>query len=222
MTNSIKKEYVSAFMVGINQTLIGLPFDTIKVWLQNDQPIRNRPLTHYYKGALPEFTVAIAANCIVFPVHSYTLTYTNNSYVSGALSGLFISPLVYSFRSYKIYQQMSYNVTADLLIRNRGRGYIASLCRESVGFSMYFGTYSYMRKHELPIFLSGACAGLFNWGCSYPFDTIMSRQIAQKITIKDAFRMGNLYKGYGVCLLRSMVVNGCSFFVYETVRKLFE
>jgi hypothetical protein len=222
MTGSIKKEYVSAFMVGVNQTIIGLPFDTVKVWMQNYQPVWGRPFTHYYKGALPEFTVAITANCMVFPIHSYTLPYTNNSFLSGAIAGMSISPLVYSFRVYKIYQQMSYNVSLDLLLRNKGRGYIPALGREMLGFSMYFGMYNYMRDHNLPVFLSGACAGLFNWGTSYPLDTIMSRQIAQNISIVDAFKHGNLYRGYGVCLLRSMIVNGCSFFVYETVRKLFE
>lgn len=222
MTDSVKKEYFSAFMVGVNQTMIGLPFDTIKVWMQNHQPVWRRPLWHYYKGALPEFTVAITANCMVFPIHSYTLPYTSNSFLSGAIAGLSISPIVYAFRSYKIYQQMSYNVTADLLLKNRGRGYLPALGREMVGFSMYFGTYHYIREYDMPVFLSGALAGLFNWGISYPLDTIMSRQIAQDISIKEAIQSGGLYRGYGVCLLRSMIVNGCSFLVYETVRNLFE
>jgi hypothetical protein len=219
---SIHEEYVSAAMVGINQTVIGLPFDSIKVWVQNNKRVWSRPLSNYYRGALPEFCAGVTANCLVFPIHSYTLPYTGNSFISGIIAGAIVSPVVYTFRFCKIYQQMNNKLSINSFITNKGRGYLTSLCRESLGMSMYFGTYHYMRKQELPIFISGAFAGLFNWGSSFPIDTITSRQIAQKISIQDAIRIGTLYRVYNICLLRSMIVNGCSFLVYESVRKLFE
>ena len=52
------KETVSSFLVGINQGLIGIPFDTVKVWMQNDKRVFGRPFTHYYKGFVPELTNA--------------------------------------------------------------------------------------------------------------------------------------------------------------------
>ena len=219
---NLSEEYISAAMVGINQTVIGLPFDSIKVWVQNNQQVWDRPFSNYYRGAIPEFCAGIASNCLVFPVHSYTLPYTNNSFISGAIAGVVVSPFVYTFRTCKIYQQMGYKLSIKTLLNIKGRGYFTAFCRESLGYSMYFGTYSYTRKYDFPVFISGAFAGIFNWGASYPIDTLMSRQIAQNISIRDAICIGNIYKGYSVCLFRSMIVNGCSFLVYESVRKLFE
>ena len=215
------REFAGAAAVGINQTLIGLPFDTTKVWLQNGRSIYGQPVKTFYRGALPELSASMLANGLVFPFHTFSLPYTNNSFISGGLAGACISPLVYSFRSYKIYQQMGYKLSWDLLLRNRGRGLFTAMCRESLGYAMYFGSYSILRDNDIPIFVSGALAGLCNWGTSYPIDTILSRQIAQKTSISGAFHFGSLYKGYGVCLLRSMIVNGCSFLVYETVKSIF-
>ena len=69
-------------MVGINQGLIGIPFDTVKVWMQNNKQVLRRPITHYYRGFLPELTNAIITNSIVFPIHAYSYPYTDNSFLS--------------------------------------------------------------------------------------------------------------------------------------------
>ena len=215
------KEFVSSSMVGITQTLIGLPFDTIKVWIQNNKPVVSRNIKDYYRGARPEFCSAIISNCIVFPSYSYTLDYTNyNSFFSGALAGVFNSFFIYPLRTSKIYKQMGLKLTFNDFIKLRGLGYVSTLLRESVGFSMYFGMYSYARNNDIPIFLSGALAGLFNWAVSYPFDTIGNRQIAQNTSILKAIKMGNIYRGYSVCLLRSMIVNSANFIVYEKMKSI--
>lgn len=210
------KEFISSSMVGVTQTLIGLPFDTVKVWIQNNKPVVSKNIFDYYRGSRPEFCSAIISNCIVFPSYKYTLDYTNhNPFLSGGLAGIFNSFFVYPLRTSKIYKQMGMDLSLNQFLKLRGRGYFSTFFRESVGFSMYFGMYSYARNNDVPIFLSGALAGLFNWGVSYPFDTIGNRQIAQNISILNAVKIGNIYRGYGVCLLRSMVVNACNFLVYE-------
>ena len=63
-------------MVGVTQTLIGLPFDTVKVWIQNNKPVVSKNIFDYYRGSRPEFCSAIISNCIVFPSYKYTLDYT--------------------------------------------------------------------------------------------------------------------------------------------------
>lgn len=215
------KEFISSSMVGITQTLIGLPFDTVKVWIQNNKRVVSKNPLNYYRGVRPEFCSAIISNCIVFPSYKYTLDYTNhNSFLSGALAGVFNSLFVYPLRTSKIYKQMGMNFTFNKFIKLRGIGYLSTFFRESVGFSMYFGMYSYARNNNIPIFLSGALAGLFNWGISYPFDTIGNRQIAQNTSILKAIKMGNIYRGYSVCLLRSMIVNSANFFVYEKITSI--
>ena len=46
-----------------------------------------------------------------------------------------------------------------------------------------------------------------------------SRQIAQDLTIKEAIKIGNLWKGYPVCATRAVIVNAVNFWTYETVKK---
>ena len=38
--------------------------------------------------------------------------------------------------------------------------------------------------------------------------------------IKQAIKIGNLWKGYSVCATRAVLVNACTFSVYEKVKKL--
>ena len=216
------KEFASSFMVGVNQGVIGIPFDTVKVWMQNNQQVFGRPFGQYYRGFGPEFTNAIITNSIAFPIHTYTLPYTNNSFISGGFAGACVSPIVYLFRSFKIFQQVGVPFHINTFINNRGRGYLMTTMRESVGYSMYFGSYSYFKDQGIPTFIAGALAGLCNWGTSFPFDTIMSRQVAQNINIYEAIKMGPLYRGYGVCLIRSICVNSFNFLVYENIKSLFE
>ena len=215
------KESISSLMVGINQSLIGIPFDTTKVWMQNNQQVLGRPLRQYYRGFRPEFINAIITNSITFPIHSYSLTYTNNSFVSGILSGICVSPIVYVFRFNKIFEQVNKPFNIQTFINYKGRGYVPTMLRESIGYSMYFGSYTYLKEQNVPTFIAGGIAGICNWGISFPFDTIMTRQIAQNIDILKATQWGSLYKGYSICLLRSMCVNSFNFLVYEYVKSLF-
>ena len=215
------KETVSSFIVGLNQGIMGVPFDTVKVWMQNDKPVFGRSFTQYYRGFAPELVNAIITNSIIFPIHVYSLPYTQNSFLSGAFAGMCVSPLVYTFRSFKIFQQMSIPFSIRTFLNYRGRGFLMTAMRESVGYSMYFGSYSYFKEQGLPTFVAGGLAGLCNWGTSFPFDTIMSRQVAQNISIKDAIRAGPLYRGYGVCLFRSIFVNSFNFLIYENVKAMF-
>ena len=109
---------------------------------------------YYYRGFLPELTNAIITNSIVFPIHAYSYPYTDNSFLSGAFAGICVSPLVYTFRSFKIFQQVSIPFNIHTFLNYRGRGFIATMMRESVGYSMYFGSYSYFKEQGiLPLLL---------------------------------------------------------------------
>ena len=168
-----------------------------------------------------ELKNAIITNGMVFPIHTYSLSYTNNSFISGAFAGISVSPIVYMFRFNKIFQQVNKPFNIQTFINYKGRGYIPTMLRESVGYSMYFGSYSYLKEQNIPTFIAGGIAGLCNWGASFPFDTIMSRQIAQNINVLKAIQWGSLYRGYGICLIRSVCVNSFNFLVYENIKALF-
>ena len=61
-----------------------------------------------------------------------------------------------------------------------------------------------------------------NWTLTYPIDVIQSRQIAQDVSIKEAIQQGKLWKGYGVCAARAIIVNAAIFSSYEYIKQLLQ
>ena len=59
--------------------------------------------------------------------------------------------------------------------------------------------------------------GHYMWTITYPIDVIMSRQIAQNISITTALQQKNLWKGYKVCIQRAVIVNAINFKIYDTL-----
>ena len=59
--------------------------------------------------------------------------------------------------------------------------------------SVYFGSYHKARDNGYNSFISGGISGLANWTFSYPIDVIMSRQIAQNISISQAYKLREPY-----------------------------
>ena len=73
-------------------------------------------------------------------------------------------------------------------------------------------------KGEMNILLSGGIAGSLSWLLTYPFDVIKTRiQSGECSSIVKSFKMGNLFKGLRICLLRSFIVNSIGFFIYEKI-----
>ena len=97
------------------------------------------------------------------------------------------------------------------------RGFYATAAREILATSVYFGSYNQMREKKTTPLLAGAVAGLANWTTTYPIDTIRTRQIANAISAKQAYKQGNLWKGFGACAARAVIVNGISFAVYDYI-----
>ena len=85
--------------------------------------------------------------------------------------------------------------------------------------SLYFGTYYEMKNKNFHPLISGGMAGLTSWTFTYPLDVIRTRQIAQNISFINAFKLKKLWKGYQICALRAILLNGINFWVYEKVRQ---
>ena len=93
--------------------------------------------------------------------------------------------------------------------------------REIPAIFIYFKTYQECKNNNIPIFLSGSLAGFNSWLFTYPIDTIKTRlQNETCKTIKQAYIKGNLFNGLTICLIRSFIVNGVNFSVYEEIMKL--
>ena len=88
-------EIVSGFFAGLIQIAVGHPFDTTKVLIQNKHKWFGLPLSSYYKGYKLPLINATIINCSIFPIYEYTKQYTNNSFISGYLSGSIIYPFIF-------------------------------------------------------------------------------------------------------------------------------
>jgi hypothetical protein len=197
---------------GVAQTIVGHPLDTIKVLVQNGHPWKMKTTSMYYRGASFPFVSSILFNATVFPVYERTISITNSSYISGILSGMVVSPIMYVFDVGKIKLQTNQPLSASDFYRTKG--FPITLCRESLAMTIYFSTYHWFRKQTHPL-VAGGLAGLFNWTVTYPLDIIRSRQIAQNITFYEALQQGTLWRGYVPCALRAILVNASCFYVYE-------
>ena len=113
------------------------------------------------------------------------------------------------------------NVTnINTIFTNKGR--IPTFGREMTAMSVYFTSYNYAKDQGLNSLVAGGLAGLSNWTLTYPLEVIKNRQMAQNISIKDAIKIGNIWKGYPICATRAVIVNSINFWTYETVKGLLD
>jgi len=212
------KDIIAGAAVGVSQVGIGHPFDTAKVLIQNKRHWKGLPISCYYKGWKFPLVSATLFNCTVFPIYERTIRYTNNSFASGIIAGTIVSPLVYLFDIGKIKLQTSQQLRLNHFWSTPGK--LATLNRETIAMSIYFGTYFNLKNKNYNPLLAGALAGLSTWTVTYPLDVIKNRQLVQKISMMDAIKQKNLWKGFLLCAVRACIVNAVSFWVYETVKNL--
>ncbi len=211
-------DIISAFGVGISETIIGHPFNTAKVLIQNNKKWYGLPLKQYYRGVRYPLMSGTFFNMMVFPIKERTYKYTNSYFLSGIIGGLIVSPPMFFVDTFTIKRQTNQNVGLSMF--KGAKGFQMTMSREMVALSLYFGIYHWMRDDlKYNSLIAGGAAGLSNWTVSYPLDVIRSRQIAQRITIKEAIKMGNFWKGFPIAATRSVVVNSISFTVFENLKK---
>ena len=209
-------DFISGAFVGVVQTLVGHPFDTAKVLLQNKTQLKGLSFFDFYRGWKFPLVSGTFFNFTVFPIYERTFNYTNNSILSAAISGVVVTPIVYVFDIGKIKEQTFQPLKIEHFTKNRG--FYSTLTREIIAMPLYFSSYHYFKDYGLDPFFAGGLAGLFNWTGTYPIDVIRSRQIAQNISVKDAINQKKLWKGYSVCALRSVIVNSVTFKTYEIMK----
>ncbi|KAF2101045.1 mitochondrial carrier [Rhizodiscina lignyota] len=141
------------------------------------------------------------------------------------------------------YQQQGTFRTARALIRNRGLaglycGFYYHLLRDSIGTGVYFMTYESCKQllanargnsptSPQAVVVAGGLCGLVSWACIYPIDS--AKSIYQRncltshpgdtITPKIQFFNPRMYRGLGVSMGRSCVVNAIFFSAFEAIKK---
>jgi len=213
-------EFIYGGISGMCQNIVGFPLDTIKVLKQNNMNYIHKNPFRYYNGFTYSVTNQIINNSLSFSSLHYFNFYLKNYYVSGFLTGILVSPVVFAFDVGKIKNQVSNNkfhlINLQDILYTKGK--TVTLFRESLALSIYFGTYYELRKNNINIITSGGLAGVLNWLITYPLDIIKTRQMTFQISFKEAFYQKKLFRGLNVCLIRAFLVNSIGFYSYELAK----
>jgi solute carrier family 25 carnitine/acylcarnitine transporter 20/29 len=220
-------EICAGLASGIAQTIIGHPFDTIKTLRQNkiSTSVRNISVIQSFNGVGVSLIQCPPSVFISFVMNDYFYKYSNNSILSGMLSGLLCSIMLCPTQYIKVRQQTEKIQNKNITITNSLKYVLHSyktlhsvLLREIPAMGIYFSTYKYLKDKDIPIFIAGASTGILTWTITYPLDTIKSRlQSGACTTLNQSYRQGKLYYGLNYCLMRALVVNGVTFTTYEHV-----
>ena len=218
----------------ISSIVIGHPFDTYKVLLQNSKgrdkynilknifntKSKNNIISLYRGVSIP---ILISIPLYSFGIFFYSETFKNTPKIKykefyvGGLTGFvyswFMSPVelikinvqAYNLSPYKVFQNNKKNML---------KGIIPTMIRDVPAYSIYFGSY-YNLKNFIPNFLAGGLSGVFMWLITYPLDNIKTQvQLNRKnghysITksIKELHINKNFYRGMFPILIKSFCIN---------------
>ena len=115
---------------------------------------------------------------------------------------------------YNSYQQKQFKLYNGLFL---------TLARDSIGFSIYFGSYNYLQSKKNNSLLNGGIVGMLSWIYSYPFDTIKTIQQTHDLSFKQAYqtiKFKQLIKGIHIVIIRSFLVNAGIFYSFENIKNI--
>ena len=213
-------DYIAGTISGFAQTMVGYPLDTLKVLLQSNKNVNYKKTfnKNIYRGVQYPFVFNGLLQSIVFGTNKqiYNNVY-QNYYISGFLSGIIGTFITTPIELYKIRHQnnLSRKGISPFL------GFRSTLIRESLAYSIYFGSYYKLQEKINNSLLSGGISGMLCWLGTYNIDVIKTRiQSNQCKTIMQGYKMGGLWKGIVPCLARSFIVNAVGFWSYEKMLEI--
>lgn len=222
----------TGIVLGMIQTILGHPFDTLKTGIQlhncKTYPllqhiIKNEGVVGLYKGSLMPFTFSVINNCYLFNGFEYLVSKSYSNQISGFILGFVSSFFMSPIEMLKCHIQSSKKHVTYIQILNQLRnqkislykGFYYTLLRETIGCTSYFYLFFLLEKNFTGYTaLNGGLTGSISWILTYPIDTIKTRyQVDGIISYK------NLYKGFSLMLARSFIVNSAIFYYYQNCVK---
>jgi solute carrier family 25 carnitine/acylcarnitine transporter 20/29 len=203
--------FIAGNISGLAQVIMGHPLDTYKVWLQSGNKVSYK-VFHLYRGLKYPLYTSCLSNSIIFGVNYNLGSYIENQWITGFLTGIATTFICCPMEVYKIRRQKNISLPT---CRQLGSGFWATLSRETLSCSIYFGSFNYLKKKTDNIFLAGGIAGVLCWLPTYPLDTLKTKiQSGEYNSYYLAFRSNGLLNGLGVCCLRGFLVNSIGFWSY--------
>jgi|TARA_Y100000816_G_scaffold291908_1_gene284928 solute carrier family 25 carnitine/acylcarnitine transporter 20/29 len=231
--------FISSFIAGSFQTLMGHPLDTVKTRIQLNnknglylitQLIKNEGIMSLYKGASLPLLGGCVQNAVLFSTEHHILNICNNNhYYSGFISGFCSSFIMcpvelikckFQSNTNKLYFK---NIYDSFKIKHMSfyNGLFMTIVRDSFGFSIYFGSYNYLQYYNNNPLINGGIAGIFSWIYSYPFDVIKTIQQTNDLKFLDVYntiKPKQYIKGIHTVLIRSFLVNAGIFYLFENIK----
>lgn len=213
-------DFRNGAIIGMTQTLIGYPLDTIKTMKQHNQIIKiNRSnILRLYQGVKYPLCMSIGFNSGVFGLYSIFLkkglSHESSGFLAGGIMGILSNPFEY----YKVNSQVGNNFN----YKHIWKGGNYTFWRESIAHSFYFSCYNYLTENKgFYPFLSGGISGCLSWTITYPIDTIKTiKQSNINLNVWDIMKMVKkgeikIWNGFFTCQIRAFIVNGISFVMYD-------
>ena len=147
---------------------------------------------------------------------------TNNkhldSYFKGCLSGMFGISLSHPIDTIKTAKQSGFKIKYSFL--NLYKGIIPPLIGVGLEKALVFGTYQYLRKHQVNVPISGAISGFVATFIVTPYERLkILKQTSQNSTtfINPQF----LYKGFSATFTREVPGFAIYFSTYHTLKEYY-
>lgn len=205
----------AGFGSGIAQSLIGHPFDTLKVYKQNSFSKKIKFLNLFRGISYPLLTNSLICS-INFSSYEYAKKNVNSNLLAGGFSGIVTGFFINPVEIERIKRQLFVNKNISY---KTGLG--TCIFREVISYSLYFSTYHNLKENNFSILNAGGIAGTLSWAISYPIDVIKTRIQSQKYnSISKCIKKGNLFSGILICLLRAYPVNAVGLYSYEKIKNI--
>lgn len=210
------KGYLFGSISGIFQNGVTYPLDTLKTRSQNKNIIRS----NFFAGIVESTIATVLTTSIGFGTNELAKKYVDSEYKSGFIAGIVNSFICTPLETIKIQKQLNLKYNYN----NIFRGFKPTFCRETIGNSIYFGTYRKLlnktEKTKFDIMMIGGISGSLSWLFTFPIDVIKTR-VQSGMTYEESIKAGKFSNGLGYCLLRSFIGNGLGFLVYEQLNEKF-
>jgi len=219
-----------------NNNIYNGPFDCLK------KTLRERGIKALYSGVT--FPLAILESSIIFASYSmayeclkhHKCKYHIASMVAGAFSGISVSFVLTPIElikckmqipnQYKNARSCFISVVKESGLRGLYKGHLSTMMREIPGNMMYFGLYHYIVRtygkkdiQTWKLACAGSIAGVGYWSLIYPIDTIKTMEQTKSFRGLSSLKIHDLYRGFGITLLRAIPANFTIFYVYEYLNR---
>ena len=110
-------EFFLGTCVGMVQTVIGHPMDTMKTNYQNTQKLKlkNNPVKRLFKGIYYPLFSTTLINGFLFYSNDTLKQIHQNNFVSGFMTGVVCSPMINFFETCKVKRQLNERIGHNLL-----------------------------------------------------------------------------------------------------------